>query len=238
MRDTFLFDLDGTLLPMDFKEFMTHYFQAIGTFFKDNIDPLELMNKINETTEYTIKTNDGRTNEDIFVEHFNKINSSTHEFDMDGFYTFYNSTFEHCKQTTWQDEDMIKSVHLLKEKGYRVAVATNPLLPLVSNHHRIRWAGFEPEDFEYISSFEGNKYCKPFVEFYSEVCDFINKDPKECFMVGNDASEDLVAAKLGIETYLITDCYMDSHKLGITPNHQGTYKDFYAFVRQLDTIKK
>lgn len=236
MRDTFLFDLDGTLLPMDFHQFMKYYFHAIGEFFKEDIDPIDLMNQINATTKYTVMTNDGRTNEDMFIEHFNNALGNK-EFDMEGFIRFYNSTFELCKKATWQDEYMIKSVHILKEKGYNVAIATNPLLPLISNHHRIRWAGFEPSDFSYISSFEGNRYCKPHLEFYNEVLDKINKRPEECYMVGNDALEDLISGKLGIETYLIDDCLLNDHNVEIVSNHRGSYKDFYEFVLQLDSIK-
>ena len=55
-------------------------------------------------------------------------------------------------------------------------------------------------------------------------------------MVGNDFYEDMIAGKLGIETYLITDNLVNRHEKQIEPNHKGTYKDFLAFVKSLDGI--
>ena len=71
---------------------------------------------------------------------------------------------------------------LLKEKRYKVVLATNPLFPMVANHHRIRWAGFEPSEFEYISSFESNYSCKPHLEYYNEVLENINKEAENCYI--------------------------------------------------------
>lgn len=237
MKNTFLFDLDGTLLPMDFGKFMGTYFKSIGEFFEDTIDPVKLKECINEATKYTIMTNDGRTNEDKFMTYFDTLIEQDIAEIIPRFYDFYDSKFENCKTTTWEDNYLRKSIDELKLKGYTIAIATNPLLPLVSNHHRIRWAGFDPEEFTYVSSFEGNRYCKPHLQFYQEVLSKINKTPEECYMVGNDKSEDLIAAKLGISTYLVTDCVMDSHNLNIKPDLEGNSEDFYKFVCSLKTLK-
>lgn len=238
MKNTVLFDLDGTLLPMKFEQFMKYYFYSISEYFKDSINQEELINAINESTVHTVKTNDGRSNEEIFVEHFNKITNLNDEFSMEKFYSYYDSSFELCKKATWQDENIIKAVHILKEKGYKVAIATNPLLPLRANHSRIRWAGFEPSDFDYISSFEGNKFCKPNLDFYKEVLEFVDSTPEESYMIGNDTSEDLVASQLGIETYLINDCILDKKEKGYKPDLEGSYIEFLEFVKVLPSIIK
>jgi len=237
MRNVFLFDLDGTLLPMDFKNFMELYFKSIGNYFKDTIHPLELMNNINTATKHTVLTNDGRTNEDIFMEFFDALVEAPVSEYLPRFYNFYDSDFIACKESTWQDDSMVQAVRLLKDKGYRVAIATNPLLPLRSNLHRIRWAGFDPEEFEYISSFEGNKYCKPHLSFYEEVLKNINVSPEACYMVGNDVSEDMVAKNLGIETYLITDCLLNHRGEQVEADHVGTYVNFLDFVKNLPHVK-
>jgi FMN phosphatase YigB (HAD superfamily) len=128
---------------------------------------------------------------------------------------------------------MQKSVNILREKGYQLVIATNPLFPLKAIEHRIRWAGFEPSDFSYISYFENNHFCKPQIEFYREVLRDIGKKPEECLMVGNDVQEDVIANKLGIKVYLITDQLL--HRTGeeIKADHIGTYEDFYGFVQEL-----
>ena len=45
-------------------------------------------------------------------------------------------------------------------RGYRIAIATDPLFPRKATYHRLRWAGFDPERFELISSFEHFHFTK------------------------------------------------------------------------------
>ena len=73
MKKTILFDLDGTLLPMDFHAFMKTYFKMMGYSFRDVLEPQVMIDYINKATEVTVKTNDGRTNEEIFMEHFDSL---------------------------------------------------------------------------------------------------------------------------------------------------------------------
>ena len=154
MRDTFLFDLDGTVLPMDFDKFMELYFYNIGEHFKEIINPKELVRNILESTEIMVKTKNDKSNEEIFMTHFDTLIDGDVENYKPMFYDFYNSTFDKVKASTHKSKYMRKSIDLLKEKGYKVVLATNPLFPMIANHHRIRWAGFEPSEFEYISTRE------------------------------------------------------------------------------------
>lgn len=237
MRDTFLFDLDGTVLPMDFDMFMELYFYNIGEYFKEIIEPEKLVKNILECTEKMVRTNNGIKNEEVFMDHFDSLLDGSVEQYKPMFYEFYNTTFEKVKASTHKSKYMRKSIDILKEKGYRVVLATNPLFPMVANHHRIRWAGFEPSEFEYISSFEDNSYCKPHLEYYKEVLESINKDADNCYMVGNDVFDDLSSGKLGIETYLITNHLLNKHNQEVVSNHRGTYYDFYKFVQKLEEVK-
>ena len=236
MRDTFLFDLDGTLLPMDFDKFMELYFHNLGKHFYGKIDPRLLAKYIMDATNHMVLTKNGETNEEKFMTEFEKLIGSDIQEYRDHFDVFYDTLFENVKESTHQNKAMIDSVSLLKEKGYKVVIATNPLFPLKANYHRIRWAGFHQDDFDYISSFEENKYTKPHLEYYQEVLESINKEPRECYMVGNDVFDDLPAKKLGLETYLITDCLLNKNNLEVDTNYQGKYDDFYQFVLNLKPI--
>ena len=236
MKNTILFDLDGTLLPMDFHAFMKVYFGSMGQTFKDRLEPQKMVDYINAASKVTVTTNDGRTNEEIFMEYFNTLIEEDIQEYIPRWEAFYDEAFQNCKETTWQSEEMIESVSLLKEKGYKLAIATNPLLPLKSNLHRVRWAGLDPDDFVYISNFEHNRYCKPFVEYYNEVLEDINASPENCYMVGNDVTEDLAISKLGVETYIISDCKLNRHNVEYKTDHEGTYKDFLQFVKNLKNV--
>lgn len=238
MKNTILFDLDGTLLPMDFDRFMTEYFTRIGMHFHDLIDGKTLVQYIWASTNEMIRINDGRTNNDIFMEHFQTLVNDELEPYQERFTAFYKEKFNKIQVSTWKSERMIKSVRLLQEKGYELVVATNPLFPLQANLHRIRWAGFEPSMFTHITSLEENTSCKPHTLFFQEVLQAIGKEPEECIMVGNDVYDDLGARELGIDTFLITDCLLNEKNIEYETDYEGTYEAFYDFVQQLPILQK
>jgi len=235
--DTFLFDLDGTLLPMDIDEFAQHYFYEIGRAFMDIIDPKTLIGYIWSATRDMINNVERRTNEVIFMESFAKaVGEDKLELYKKRFDMFYDTDYLKTKKCIGHSPYIRESVYILKEKGYRLAIATNPLFPKKAILHRIKWAGFEPEDFIYISCYEQNCYCKPHKEFYEEVLQDIGKKPEECIMVGNDVQEDLVAGCLGIKTFLITDYLIHRTDEPIKCTYKGSYKDFYEFVVKLPSL--
>ena len=94
---------------------------------------------------------------------------------------------------------------MIKAKGLRVALATNPIFPAIATQNRIRWAGLEPEDFELYTTYENIGYSKPNLKYYEEVLRRMGLKPCDAMMVGNDVGEDMVASKLGMEVFLITD---------------------------------
>lgn len=233
MINTILFDLDGTLLPMDFDAFMKRYFYEMGKMFHDMIDGRLLAGHILESTGYMVNNLEDRRNEEKFMARFSELIDGDLAAYQQRFDAFYDTLFLNVRETTHQNESMIKAIRLLKHKEYNVVLATNPLFPMKANHHRIRWAGLAPGDFSYISSFENNRYCKPYPEYYREVLSGIDRSPEECMMVGNDALEDMAAAKLGIKTYLIEDHLLNPHHVAIKADYRGSYDDFYTFVNAL-----
>lgn len=234
--NTILFDLDGTLLSMDAEKFEKSYFNEIGKSFSDLMEPMELGKHIWGATKAMVSSLDERTNEEVFMEDFNiRVNNRLHEF-RHRFDDFYDNEFLRVQNSVKSEEHMIKSVKMLKDKGYNVIVVTNPLFPLKAIHHRIRWAGFEPEDFTYITSFEKNHYCKPQIKFYEEVLEDINKTPEECLMVGNDTVEDLVAKNIGIKTYLINNNILNKSQKSYITDYEGNYEEFYKFIESLPCI--
>ena len=70
MKNTILFDLDGTVLPMDFDMFMKLYFYNMGEHFKSVIESDKIFKYIMEATSVMIQTNNGDTNEKTFMNHF------------------------------------------------------------------------------------------------------------------------------------------------------------------------
>jgi hypothetical protein len=91
-------------------------------------------------------------------------------------------------------------------QGFRIAIATDPLLPRKATHHRLRWAGFEPEQFEVVSTFDHFHFSKTHPAYYAEVLGRIGWPEGPVLMVGNDLERDILPAqKLGLATYHIED---------------------------------
>ncbi|ERI93093.1 haloacid dehalogenase-like hydrolase [Clostridiales bacterium oral taxon 876 str. F0540] len=237
MLNTILFDLDGTLLPMDMDAFEKLYFGAMSTYLGDLISPKDLVNNIWTSTKAMVSNVEYRTNEEVFMEDFNNRITGDIDIYKERFDKFYDTEFLKAKEAVRPNEFMKKCVNLLKEKGYELVIATNPLFPLKAIHHRIEWAGFKPSEFKYITHYEKNHYCKPQIKYYEEILSEINKKPEECMMIGNDVQEDLIASKLGIKTFLITDCLLHRTNEEIISDYEGNYKDFYNFVKELPSIK-
>lgn len=234
--NTVIFDLDGTLLPLDMEEFTHAYFNEMCITFHDIIEPKQLIDHIWKATGVMVKNLEYRTNEEVFMEAFSKLIDGDLETYQKRFDKFYDEGFLKVKDKVNCLPIIKAAVNTLKEKGYNVVIATNPLFPRKAIIHRINWAGFKEEDFSYISSYESNHYCKPQIQFYEEVLKDIDKTPAECMMVGNDVEEDLVAGKLGMETYLITNHIIKRDDSEICCTYKGTYEDFYRFAKELKSI--
>ncbi|MCC5910714.1 MAG: HAD family hydrolase [Clostridiaceae bacterium] len=235
---TILFDLDGTLLPLDMDDFLRRYFQGLSTKLKDYFEPKELTKLIWESTEYMVKNIDeNKTNEEAFFENFYSKTKHTSATLYNLFDDFYTNDFIKVKEATKQEEYIVKSIALLKKKGYELVVATNPLFPKKAILHRIEWAGLDKEDFKFITSFEEMHFCKPTIEFYKEILAKVGRKPEECMMVGNDVEEDMVAGQLGLKTYLIEDCKIQRGDCIDHIDYIGKYEDFYRFVESLPKVE-
>lgn len=233
--DTLVFDLDGTLLPMDFDKFVEVYNYELGKAFSHLEDPKEMVQKLWASTKHTITSRENKNNFDKFFDDFsNRVEGNVKEY-KDLFDRFYDNGFMEARNSTYISGEIVEAIKILKDKGYRLIIATNPMLPMKANHRRIEWAGLNKDDFEYISSLEKNMHCKPSLEFYREVIKETGINPEKAFMIGNDVQEDLVASELGFKTYLITDCII--HRGGeYSVDHSGTYKDFLTFVKNLPNL--
>ncbi|HHT66147.1 MAG TPA: HAD family hydrolase [Clostridiales bacterium] len=236
MLDTFLFDLDGTLLPLDMDDFIKCYFTEIGRYFEDMIDAQKMINHVWTGTKAMVTNREEKTNQQVFMNTFKNLIDGNLDVYQERFDRFYDEGFLKVQNCTRPCSLVKEAIAVLKKKKYTLAVATNPLFPRKAILHRIHWAGLDPDDFVYISSYEYNHYCKPHLEFYIEVLESLQKQPEQCMMVGNDVKDDLVASKLGIQTYLITDYVLNRCQLPVECTHQGSYKDFYQFACDLPEV--
>ena len=231
---TVLFDLDGTLLPMDQDEFIKDYFVRIAhTMVGHGYDPKAFLEALHCGVRAVMENDGSKTNEEIFWEAAVAKFGEKILLDKPLVDRFYETDFAQCKGVCGFDPSAAALVHKLREKGFRVVLATNPVFPSVATHCRIRWAGLEPEDFELVTTFEASRHCKPNPAYYQDVLDALGVMPEECLMVGNDVGEDMVAGKLGIQVFLLTDCLINKAGSDIRVYPHGSFPEFLDFVRRL-----
>ena len=235
--DTIIFDLDGTLLPMDVNHFMTSYQEALEAYFEPLNPQSNLFLQVMASVKHVIETKNHQTNENKFFDHFFNDFTGSKDLYIDHFNQFYETDFSLAQKSTKVSKEMIEAIKILKEKNYKLIIATNPIFPMVANIKRIGWAGLDPEDFDYISSFEKNKFCKPHLDFYKEVLNANHLNPDNVLMVGNDAQEDLSVQALGIKTYLITNHLINRQETLPYTDYKGSYDDFLNFVKNLKEIR-
>lgn len=227
-----LFDLDGTLLPMDQDLFVKAY---LGNFAK-KLAPLgyepEAFYKAMWAGVGSMVKNDGSVrNDEAFWNTFCKLLGEHVRNDEPVFDDFYHNEFQKAKDVCGFNPDAAKVVHTLKDAGYRVILATNPLFPAIATESRIRWAGLSPEDFEYYTVYDNSCHCKPNPAYYQDIINKLNLNPSECLMVGNDVDEDMIAAeKTGLHTFLLTDCIINKNDVDITNYPNGSLNDLLKFL--------
>lgn len=234
--NTILFDLDGTLLSIDMKEFEEIYYTSLSNAFKSIIAPDNFMAILYSSVNAMVKNKEKRTNEEVFMSAMKEHVGEELPAFQKHFIRYYENDFSVLRNAVNKNTDMLEALDILKEKGYELVIATNPLFPKFAIDQRIQWADLVHEDFSHITYFENCHYCKPNVEYYSEILETIGKNPQECLMVGNDAEEDLAASTLGITTYLITNHLLNRKNLNYTADHEGTYKDFLLFAESMPVV--
>jgi FMN phosphatase YigB (HAD superfamily) len=205
MSLTLLFDLDDTLLDTNMDAFVPAYFQGLSKHVRDRVAPeimlralVHGMNLMNESEDPT------RTLQQVFEADFYQTLGIPKSELWDAFEDFYDNVFPSIGMHTRQRPDAVPLIEWAFSRGYRVAIATDPLFPRKATYHRLRWAGFEPEQFELVSTFENFHFTKTHPAYYAEVLGQLGWTDGPVLMVGNDVQRDLVSAhQLGLKTYFI-----------------------------------
>lgn len=231
---TVLFDLDGTLLPMDQDVFVKDYFGRLAAkLAPQGYDPKKLVETIWRGTGAMVKNDGSKTNEEAFWEYAVSVYGDQILKDKHFFDEFYETEFDKIKAVCGFEAAAGQLVHSLKEKGFRVVLATNPIFPARATQWRIGWTGLNPEDFELYTTYENSCYCKPNPDYYRAILKQLHVTPEECLMVGNDVQEDMIAAQLGMQVFLLTDCLINKSGEDISRYPHGGFPQLLAFVDQL-----
>lgn len=226
-----LFDLDGTLLPMDMEEFTNGYFAMLTQKLAPRgYDPKKLVDAIWAGTGAMVKNDGSRTNEAAFWAKFAQIFGEESLKDMPLFEEFYGKEFQQARKFCGYNQWAAKAVRAIRDSGRRVVLATNPIFPSAATESRLRWVGLEPSDFELCTTYEDCRYCKPNVNYYRDLLDRLDMRAEDCLMVGNDMTEDAAAAELGMQVFFIPDCLINKEGKDLNAWPHGSFEDLIRFV--------
>ena len=235
MLKAVLFDLDGTLLPMDQKLFMKDYFgRLIRRLAPLGYTPESFLASMQAGITAMV-TNDGsRTNEEAYWDAYTSVSGKEILNHMSVFEDFYDNEFDEVAPTCGYTPKAAETVRSLTARGVRVTLATNPLFPRIATQKRIRWAGLTPEDFELYTTYEDIGTCKPNPEYYRTILARMNLTPADCIMVGNDVSEDMIAAsEAGIRGFLLTDCLINTPGADVNAYPHGSFEELNQYLETL-----
>ena len=229
-----LFDLDGTLLPMDFDVYLKDYFVRMATKMAANGYDDKLLMKGIYAGMHAMINNDGScTNEQALWNEMINVFGEKIKEDESLFDEYYRKEFQEVKNVCGFNPKAAETVRAIKKMGYRVILATNPMYPSIATESRIRWAGLKPEDFEHFTTYEDYSSCKPNTKYYEEVLEKMGLAPEECLMVGNDVEEDMIAETLGMKVFLLPADIINKYNKDISGYPQGDLTDLLAFVEAL-----
>jgi len=235
---TIMFDLDGTLLPLNEELFIKIYFGGVGEqFVKLGYDHKLFIQALWQGTLAMKANNGNETNEVVFWKTFLQLIDGDILELQSVFEHFYRNEFDLVKASTKPSLLPRKIIDFLKTNHYRILLATNPLFPVVATEKRIRWAGLEPDDFEIITTYETSSYSKPNPRYFQVLLDQLQVKPEECLMIGNDAHEDMIASSLGIQTFLLTDCLNNEKNIDISQFDNGSMQTLYEKIISFPEVK-
>ncbi len=230
--DAILFDLDGTLLPMDNDYFTKRYLHLLA----QTVAPLgyteeTLIPATWKGVSAMVKNDGSATNAQVFwrvfAENFGeKIYDDIADFDV-----FYQTEFHKTKEYTAPTEISKEIVSAAKQIAGKVVLATNPFFPRVAVETRLSWLGLSCADFDLVTDYENSYFCKPNPKYYKAIAADLGVEPARCLMVGNNTEEDILASqKLGMKTYLVTDYPIGD--ISEVESEKGSLEDLLLYLKK------
>ena len=229
-----LFDLDGTLLPMELEPFAKIYFGALARELAPfGLTPETLFKPFWAATKAMMVNTTGKLNADVFWETFTALTGVDRAQVEPVCDAFYAAGFQAARAATKENPLAREAVRIAREKADKVILATNPLFPMAGQKTRLSWLGLTPEDFDLVTCYSTDKYCKPNPAYFHDVCQRMGIDPRACLMVGNDDREDMhCATAAGMDAYLVTDCRL----IDKDNPWQGAMGSFSEMVEMLKSL--
>ena len=200
-----LFDIDNTLILYDEAKFLQSYFPMVAARFKDIIPEDRFADKLMQST-LVMQQNDGSmTNRERFLSDFCRDTDWSRDDIWSRFENFYLEDWDKLKDAVKVPDHLRDVFAVIGRIDLKIVIATNPIFPLVAQMKKLEWAGLGDIDAVLVTNIDNMSFCKPQLGYFRQICQEIDEKPEDCLMVGDDPANDMVAAKIGMSTYLTVD---------------------------------
>lgn len=228
MLKAILFDLDGTLLPMNEQEFTKIYIDTLYENVRDlGYKKEELLKVIFKGLENMYKNDGSKTNEEVFWDTFKNYYGKEQIIHKPFFDKYYKSDFEKTLKACEKNKEARKIIDFVNENFEYCILSTNPILPKIATLKRLNYINLNEKDFSYITFFESSSFCKPNPMYFQNILNKFNLKPNEVILFGNNDYEDYWCAKqIGIKCYLVNN----------TPIFHQEIKKDYSLIEIEDII--
>lgn len=220
---------------MDQNTFAKAYFGGLAKHLAPlGYEPQKLIDTVWAGTAAMVKNDGSCTNEVAFWKLFSSVYGKEQAArDYPHFEVFYRDHFDQVSAVCGHTPSAKQIIEDLKKRGIRTVLATNPLFPSIATEKRMAWAGLSPSDFEIFTTYENSSFCKPNPAYYQEILAKIGCSAEECAMVGNDVGEDMIAEKLGMKVFLLTDCIINKKDEDISKYPHGSFAELRAWLTEI-----
>jgi HAD superfamily hydrolase (TIGR01549 family) len=206
---TLLIDLDNTLLGNSMATFIPAYLAALEQALSPYTDPSIVSSVLLAATEKMIRNNSPkRTLKEAFDPAFYPSLGISAEGVKDLLVQFYREKFPALEKLSQKRPEAIALIETALRRGWKIAIATNPIFPRAAILHRLNWAGI-PDDklkFSIIPSYESFHFAKPNPAFFAELLGRIGWPRQATVMVGDDPHNDIQGAQfMGIHTFWVSN---------------------------------
>jgi FMN phosphatase YigB (HAD superfamily) len=222
-----LFDLDGTLLDVEIGAFLRRYFAALQATAAPRFPGVDLMPAILASTAVMQRPHGDATNREVFFRDFEARTGIDLTERWGVFEEFYRDVFPTLGDDYGPKPGARDAIQAARALGLKVAVATQPIFPMMAIEHRLRWAGLADIPFDAITTYEVMHACKPLPAYFLQTSAMIGCDAKSCLMVGDDQGADMPAAAVGMRTFYVGD------EPGASAYYRGTLCELPGLLQRL-----
>lgn len=229
-----LFDLDGTLLRANMREFIAQYIHKLSSYCVDLADPEQFKKTLLATIRdlIHIEGDGSMTNEQRVHSKLHRELAIPESVVRESLSLLRQNDLEGLKSFIHPIPLAQKIVNDCRKTGIPMVLATNPVFPKFMIQARMRWAGLKEDSFDYLTSYENSHYCKPHAGYFQAISDQLGISPKNCLMVGNDLSHDLAAVATGMKTFLVDTWLIDRGGTEWPCENRGDHASLQKFLQK------